>query len=338
MTPPQKASDIMRLRGRPGSAAALFITDRCPVGCAHCSVDSRIDSPTIKDFVLFKELVEGLAAQPALEVVGITGGEAFVERKGLLLATRILSNAGKKIVIYTSGVWARSEPASWISTVLKRTDTVYLSTDRYHNEGVDTAAFRNALRTIARMDCWIVVQAIGDDGVREAIARDLEQALGPGWASGAEIALTKALPFGRGASLFAAPVSRKASEFSNCAAIGAPVVRYDGRMTVCCNEQVIMGKGSARLAAKCGTAQDVRAAFSRFNNDPLLSVIRNMGIGALTQHPGFSDIGETTQPSICTVCWVANERVRQLPNETDPLLSVMGLIAKQNALEREVLP
>ena len=54
----QEIEDIRNERGR---STLLFITDRCPVGCAHCSVDSRRDSPTITDFELFGEIVEWLA-------------------------------------------------------------------------------------------------------------------------------------------------------------------------------------------------------------------------------------------------------------------------------------
>ena len=79
-------AEVERCRRKPGESVLLFITDRCPVGCAHCSVDSRSDSPTISNFDLFAQLLDGICEQTDLQVVGISGGEPFAERRGLTLA------------------------------------------------------------------------------------------------------------------------------------------------------------------------------------------------------------------------------------------------------------
>ena len=55
-------SEVERLRSEPGRAALLFITDRCPVGCLHCSVDSKPNSPKITDRPLFESVIDGLEA------------------------------------------------------------------------------------------------------------------------------------------------------------------------------------------------------------------------------------------------------------------------------------
>src|SRR2546421_2554616 len=97
-------ADVEFARRTRGRSVLLFITDRCPVGCAHCSVDSRADSPSIADFALFGQIVDAICARPEVRVVGISGGEPFVERRGLTLAARKLFQASKDIVLYTSGV------------------------------------------------------------------------------------------------------------------------------------------------------------------------------------------------------------------------------------------
>ena len=56
--------EIEELRHDRGRSTLLFVTDRCPVGCAHCSVDSRRDSPTITDFELYGEILDWLCGQP----------------------------------------------------------------------------------------------------------------------------------------------------------------------------------------------------------------------------------------------------------------------------------
>ena len=94
-------TELDGLRSVPGRAALLYLTDRCPVGCAHCSVDSRLDSPTIVDRAAFRSIVTDLAAIDGLVVVGISGGEPFVERGALIEAVSLLADAGKLVVPYT---------------------------------------------------------------------------------------------------------------------------------------------------------------------------------------------------------------------------------------------
>src|SRR3954447_20648827 len=95
-------AEVEAARSDRGRSVLLFITDRCPVGCAHCSVDSRADSPSISDFDLFEQIVDAICARPEVDVVGISGGEPFVERRGLALAARRVADSGKALVLYTS--------------------------------------------------------------------------------------------------------------------------------------------------------------------------------------------------------------------------------------------
>ena len=53
-------AEVENLRTIPRKSLLLFLTDKCPVGCSHCSVDSRINSPTITNGNLFKEILNGI--------------------------------------------------------------------------------------------------------------------------------------------------------------------------------------------------------------------------------------------------------------------------------------
>ena len=90
-----------------------------------------------------------ICAQPNLTAVGISGGEPFVERRGLSLAVERLAAAGKDIVLYTSGVWASGEAPEWIRGVLGQASCVFLSTDAFHAASIDDARFVRAARAIA---------------------------------------------------------------------------------------------------------------------------------------------------------------------------------------------
>lgn len=236
------SSDIARIRADRGSSALLFLTDRCPVECAHCSVGSLRSGPGISDWPRFTSLVAGLAAHRRILVVAISGGDPFAERRGLSHAVRELSAAGKQLVLHTSGFFGA---AQWAEPVLRRTETVVLSTDRHHRARVPDQVWLAAARLIRACGAWLVVQSIEEDA--DQAAELLHRAFGRGWADWAEIVRQPGLAHGRGADWYQ---PARASSGERCALVGTPVVRYDGTVTACCNETVIMGAGRTGCAAR----------------------------------------------------------------------------------------
>lgn len=320
--------EIERLRRTPGASALLFITDRCPVGCAHCSVDSRGDSPTISDWRLFGEILDWLCADPGFDVVGISGGEPFVERRGLSLASRRLAEAGKRQVVYTSGVWARrATTPAWIGEVLRRCCCVYLSTDAFHARTVSDADYIRAARAVAAAGPWIVVQVV-DVGEMPARAEQLlRRAFGTRWEERAEVRPVPPLSHGRGASVFDRHAGRPGRDFGPCPQLASPMVRYDGRVTACCNESVIMGRGPTRLARQARSGREVAAAADGLRADPLLRAIGGAGLGALTEHPRFADLAGASFPDQCRLCWRMLDRSE--PDSTpEPLLDAINALAE----------
>jgi organic radical activating enzyme len=317
---------IEQIRQTRGRSTLLFITDRCPVGCAHCSVDSRHDSPTISDFALFSEIVDWICDQPALEVVGISGGEPFVERRGLALAARRIVEADKRLVVYTSGVWAtRSSPPRWIAEVLSLCSTVFLSTDAFHAEQLADARYVAAARAIAAAGAWIVVQAIDDEPTVQAARTLLTEAFGEQFEDYAELRLTTPLTAGRGANVFAGAQRTPGHVFAPCPMVASPMIRYDGLVTGCCNESVIMGLGPKRLRRRAGSHAELDEAMNAFHADPLLQAIGSIGPGALTRHPKFAELADEQFASICDVCW---KMLRRAERDTgpDPLLDVVNSV------------
>jgi hypothetical protein len=321
----REIEDIRHERGR---STLLFITDRCPVGCAHCSVDSRRDSPTITDFELFGEIVEWLVAQDH-DVVGISGGEPFVERRGLSLAARRITEEGKRLVVYTSGVWAkRPDPPAWIADVLDRCTTVYLSTDAFHAEGVGDGHYVHAARAIQRAGAWIVVQVVDVGDMVQRARGLLIAAFGDGWEDYAEVVPTQPLTAGRGADVFMRTKHQPGREYGACALVASPIIRYDGVITACCNESVIMGFGPAALRRRASDREELDAAIDGFRDDTLLRAIGAVGPGALTVHPRFADLADQQFSSICDVCWKLFERTAR-DAEPDPLIAAISAVLVQ---------
>jgi hypothetical protein len=319
-------AEVNQIRSIPGRSLLLYITDRCPVGCAHCSVDARVDSPTIRDFALFEQIVAGICGQPGITTVGISGGEPFVERRGLTLAIERLAEADKEIVLYTSGIWANASVPDWIAHALRPVSCVFLSTDAFHAAAIDDARFVCAARTIAKTGVWLIVQVLKLPDMVQKAQDLLQQAFGDDYHQYAEISLIPPLPYGRGALVFHQKASRPGTSFGACSALSAPVVRYDGQITACCNEQLIKGLGPERLRQPCRSALDVGETLGRFRSDPVLNIIGGMGAGALTQHPRFTDLAEQNFSSICELCWAAQARVIEPEEHADQLLGVMAMI------------
>ena len=224
-------AEVDAAREAPGRSVLLFITDRCPVGCAHCSVDSRADSPSITDFELFGQILDAICARPEVRVVGISGGEPFVERRGLMVAAHKVVDAGKDLVLYTSGVWAKSNSApAWIRDVVGIASCVFLSTDAFHAEQIADEQFIRAARTISGEGVPIVVQVL-DNGVMIERARELLlAAFGASWAEHAEINLIPPLPYGRGATVFMRGAGRSGRDYGRCRVAVELVAACDRRL------------------------------------------------------------------------------------------------------------
>jgi radical SAM family protein len=305
------AADVEHARLIPGNSALLFLTDRCPVGCSHCSVDSRRDSPRITDFGLLDEIVAGLISMRRTNVVGISGGEPFVERRGLTTAVRKLAEARKLLVIYTSGMWAASgDVPRWAADVLALASCVYLSTDAYHAANVADATFVSAARAIHAAGPRIVTQVAGSKAQAARAEHLLSTALGTAWRDHAEVRRVPLLTSGRAATLSVGrlPALRPGADFGTCHLAAAPVIRYDGWVSACCNETVIVGGGPARLRRRVSTATELTAVLAEFAADHYLRAIGTAGIGALTTLRTYRDLSARPFPHICQLCFQMSVR------------------------------
>lgn len=312
---------IEALRRERGRSISLFLTDRCQVGCAHCSADSRADGPTITDFDQFAGILDWIAARPDLEIVSITGGEPFVERRGLALATRRLGAAGKALAVYTSGVWgAGARVPAWIHDVLARCDCVYLSTDAQHAAHIDDASLINAAREIAAAEAWLVLQVLDVETAREHATELLNQAFGGRWDQHAEIHVVPPLRHGRGASLFVPSTPIEGRSFGPCPLLQSPVIRYDGVISACGNDDVIMGLGPTRLRRQPGSAAELDGSLAALQADRVLRVIGEAGFCTLTRHPELRGLADQRFSTNCELCWKALDR---LPAGKDPELDAL---------------
>ena len=299
-------TELEETRRTPGRSCLVFLTDRCPVGCAHCSVDSRPDSPRITDHRLFGDVLSGVLSVPGLELIGVSGGEPFVERKALTHLVRECAAAGRRIVIYTSGFWAAGGTPRWVGEVLASASAVVLSMDAFHSSAITESALDRVVDAVLAAGCSLIVQTVDVPGSREPARRFAER-----WADAApggtiELNLVPPLSTGRGRVAFAGlpPLPRRAlSDWGKCGLLTAPVVRYDGLVVACCNEAVLMGAGPERLRRRCRTGAEVAEAITALRTDSLLECLRTAGTASLAQLPWAEAGRDASYGSICEACW-----------------------------------
>jgi hypothetical protein len=319
-----RLAEIDAVRRERHASALLFLTDRCPVGCAHCSVDSRPDSPPVTDLALLGEVLAALADHPRLRVVGISGGEPFAQRRPLELATDRLTAAGTELVVYTSGFWGGPAVPEWIAGVLARCSCVVLGVDAFHARRLPAARVAAAIRAVAAAGSWLAVQVAQTPGALAAAADLLAGALGPGWPEAAELRGVPLLRSGRGRDLAAPGPAVAGRRLGRCRLADAPVVRYDGVVAGCCNEDVLTGHGPATLRRGGTDAAGVLAAMAAFERDPYLVAVGRLGMAALTALPRYRDLADQPFPGICQLCWTMAGRGAQVD---DPHVRALAAVA-----------
>jgi MoaA/NifB/PqqE/SkfB family radical SAM enzyme len=302
-------ADLERTRNHPGKSCLVFLTDRCPVGCAHCSVDSRPDSPRIEDQGLFREVVAGVLSVPSFDVIGVSGGEPFIERRALSYLVEECSIRGLQVVLYTSGVWASKGKPYWVYEVLERAASVVLSTDAFHTRALNMEALDRAAGMVLDAGCSLIVQTVDLPSSRQPALRFVERMMKSAPDRNVELNLVPPLSVGRGRVAFASlpPLPRRTlTEWGSCRLLGAPVIRYDGMVVACCNEAILMGAGPDRLRRRCKTRAEVVEAITALRSDPLLECMRTVGVSTIGQLPWVDVPADRSYGSICEACWELN--------------------------------
>src|SRR5262249_35818780 len=153
------------------------------------------------------------------------------------------------------------------------------------------------------------IQVLELDRMMEHAEQLLRSCFGPSFEDFAELRPIRPLTHGRGADVFTrGGTTWSGHEFGPCPLVTAPVIRYDGRVTVCCKESVIMNRGPSYLLRPARSGDEVGKAVLHFRDDPILRVVGNLGVGALTGHPHFADLTEEQFADQCQLCWKILDR------------------------------
>jgi hypothetical protein len=311
-----RAADFEQRRWQPGRMMGVILTDRCPVGCNHCSVSALMDDAGPDSNPLFARHVAQIAALDGLEVVFITGGDPFVHLDELEGAVGELVAAGKRVVLHTSGYWGDDAAiAPRARALLAHVDTLVLGVDLYHRIGVTDEALAAAIGMASGAGCWIVTQVIvgpKQPDHRGYAERILEAALGAAWARHAEIAENPPLDSGRAARL--KRFEKAPRPAGRCELVNRPMLRFDGEVTACCNEAVLQGAGPPGLRRSVGG--DVERGLAQLARDPLVRLVHRIPTGAAYELAA-QVAGVQAEPvsGTCDACWRAGELLEAMSPE-----------------------
>ncbi|MBC8508086.1 MAG: radical SAM protein [Anaerolineales bacterium] len=306
-------TDFEMLRRTPLATMGIFTSSYCPVGCAHCAVSASSDSLAPSPDLLMRG-VEEMVQVSELKAVAITGGEPFAEFELLESLVDTMHKANKRVVIYTSGYWGKSDVLQQVSPVLQFADGLVLGIDLYHRAHIPAEDLINALRTAKEFEVWVTAQVIsGIDGEAHlAYARQLFQnAFGPEWHQDAHIIEMPPLPSGRAEHIDSFN-QFNGSYAERCYSVNGPTLLRDGTLAACCNEDIVLHNGpdALKIPHQGGFSQSLE----KLESQPTLGHLRRTPPAALAslaaQCLDSTDYDQSVR--MCQACWDFVEAYSQM--------------------------
>ena len=236
-----RLADMMALRQTIGAGLLVTVTERCPLHCAHCSSASLARGRQLDEADLLRFLgTFGPDCRP--EVLMLTGGEPLTRPGLVVAAARAARAAGTRTVVLSGAFFARGgvlpDP---VRRVARAVDHFSLSLDAFHE------------REIARRDVFTVLRRLLDEGVATSLhlvgdgpedpylAEVTAQVLDR-FGEAVPMLVGRIRPVGRAAAWARPAAAPDGTAAAPCAMAAWPVVTVDGRVSACCNQDVVDGR------------------------------------------------------------------------------------------------
>ena len=300
-----RLADLKAARMKPYAAVAFCLTGRCVAKCRHCSVRAGWNGTSAADPVNIERWIRSIGEVASVEVIGITGGEPFIEEQALCAALSRAQQTGVLTVVYTSAYWAESESAARnVLARLPHIDLLEISTDVFHEEFVplSNVAFAAAAALEAGTGVWLQINKFQS---QEFSAR-LRKAVGQAIIDAVDLSYAPLLKVGRAADLKLGGPDRYTKELpvSRCDMLTSPLVRPDGSVLACCSEEVYSEPKASSL--HLGSLNQKRFAdiIRLACDNPLFLAFRTFGpayVAEIARGLGWS-CGVYREGNICDLC------------------------------------
>ena len=324
------------LKASPGKTLLFYLSDYCPVGCAHCSVDALPSAPRAhrirdgrRDIDHLVDLCQGirtLAEEDQLAVVGISGGEPLAEREALSEVVTQLAGY-VKLVLFTSGLpWIGGRKAPWASALLADIDTCVVSYSPFHERAIGRDDYLiPVVEHIRSRGCDVQIHALAEAAAHRALQAELDAMTPAGGTTSATGAVylvpIPLLPVGRAARFSLQRPHKPLADWGPCSLITAPVLRSDGHLVGCCNETLTRHPDDPALAWPAHGAAELVERVRAHASSQLSERLRTRGPIALIDDltgPARDQLTAREFDSICAAC-AATRGLHRAPPARPPI-------------------
>lgn len=278
-------TDITRLTFQFHRAIYVSLTEKCPIRCRHCFVESGPRRTEQAELSAFKGWIDGVVADEAIEVLIFSGGEPYSHPQALRYGLQASLDAGRYSVVCSSGYWAKSvRSAEKLLDAYPRMGCLLLSTDVFHEEFVPLTWLRNAAEAAAARGIDVAFQIVDEDSDDSEFMRRFERDVGFDVAPPEQIFFAPLDMVGRAAKEVDAPlvqITKAGGSISDvpsapCPWLGTPWLREDGVLCACPNTEVFR-KPSHPLHIGDLSLDDFGTVRARADEDAYVQTLRVLG-------------------------------------------------------------
>jgi pyruvate-formate lyase-activating enzyme len=283
--------DFLKFRAVPAAGVSIALTRRCPLHCAHCGTESTSTSEESAAEV-FTRFVGTFTTDVHPEVVGISGGEAFLRPELLRDVADQSRSVGAHTFALSGMFWARTPriPPS-IRSAIDSLDHFSVSLGIFHEMEVPRSNVFRVLETLVSEGKDVSIHLVGQDGSDPYLARTVDDVLRI--FEGRVPMLVNAVNYvGRAKDWLEAPrLTGRTADANPCGLAFWPVVAYDGTIVACGNDDVVEGPAPDHLRLGHAATDGWPAIRDRVLSSPMLRAIRTFGPEYLAATEGGRTLG-----------------------------------------------
>lgn len=305
----------------PAAGIYVCITRKCPLGCAHCSTNSTMDSEEL-DAGMLSDFIRTMQVDRGPGHLLMTGGEPLLRPALVQDIAAHCRSINTKTGVITGAYFAKmAHIPSEITDALREVDVVTVSLDVFHEDKVPRDRIMGCIAMIRELGPYVGVQLLGlraDDPYLDQSVRDLRQRFND------EVPIFVSLvhPVGRASDLVEVQTHEQGGrDIEPCALATWPVVRFDGHVVACCKQEAIditPPPPHLHVGHVSHLTWDEVRDYSR--NDGCVKAIRAVGPDFLARRAGLP-----VMPTMCGTC---------LGNDPDDLAdSAASFMANDSANE-----
>ncbi len=332
-----KTAQIAALTFQFHRALYVSLTQKCPIRCRHCFVES---GPTRKEHASladYRKWIDQIASAKNLELVVFSGGEPFSHPIALRYGLDVCAQADCYSIVSTSGYWAKSRSsADELLSSFSGVRCLWLSTDVYHEEFVPLRFLRNATESAASLNIDVAFQIVDDAPDDSQFIDKFEREVGFDLVGPDQIYITPLTMVGRAAKELGSEGTTSDADVEQvpdipCVWLGTPWLHENGVLCACPNLDVLQRRNHPLQIGNL-THDDFESVSAQANTDLYIQALRVFGPRWVVENLPVERWGwersEFRGQTICDLCH-SLAATPELPNQLRRELAGSPAIRRQ---------